>query len=222
MKNKLDTIFNAIGRYFAIVIMPLGVLVGTATAYNNHINPTIKVDAPIQALSMDEAEVITLLPVSKIQRELIEPTLPNPSVDIATHTPVVEPTQESNIVRARLSHYWPPNLGPNCHPDNVIDGQCTSWLTDGQRWHHWSWWHEKYDTTACPREFPLGTKFYIPALTTTVLCIDRGGAIETLPDGSIFLDLLTWETPYIKGGEIVRDIYSPSGHYIVEVKVLDK
>ncbi len=220
MKMRIERVYNLIGKYIAVVILPISVLVGTATAYNNHINPTIKVEAPIQALSMDEAEVITILPGSKIQRELIEPTLPNPSVDIATHTPVIEPTQAPNTVRARLSHYWPQYGPPNCIEINWDGATCSSKLWDGEVYKHWSYFAQ-FKTTACPGEYELGTIFEIPGFGR-YKCIDRGGAIETLPDGSIFLDLLTWEMPYIKGGETVRDIYSPSGHYIVEVKVLDK
>ncbi len=151
-----------------------------------------------------------------------------PAVAVETNTPVpptptVQPTTEPQL-RARLSYYWPPNLGPNCHPDNVVDGQCTSWLTDGKRWHHWSWWHERYATVACPRDWKLGTKFYIPALKNTYLCIDRGGAVYTIEyDGSVRLDILQRDPIWVPDGEgvaIVRDRFSPAGSYIVDVVVV--
>ena len=149
--------------------------------------------------------------------------LPDPYIDVQVNTPVpptVQPTTEPQL-RARLSYYWPPNLGPNCHPDNVVDGQCTSWLTDGQRWHHWSWWHEKYATVACPREYPLGTKFYIPALKNTYLCIDRGGVVYTIEyDGSVRLDILQRDPVWVENGEVIRDRFSPAGSYIVDVVVV--
>ena len=150
-------------------------------------------------------------------------TLVAPYIDVQMNTPVPptpEPTAEPQL-RARLRYYWPPNLGPNCHPDNVVDGQCTSWLTDGKRWHPWSWWHEKYATVACPREYPLGTKFYIPALTTTYLCIDRGGAVYTIEyDGSVRLDILQRDPIWVPDGEVVRDKFSPAGSYIVDFVIV--
>ena len=162
----------------------------------------------------------------EVEQPVAEATLPNPYIDVQLNkpvppTPTVEPTVEPQL-RARLSYYWPPNLGPNCHPDNVVNGECTSWLTDGSgRWHHWSWWHEKYATVACPSEFPLGTKFYIPELKNTYLCIDRGGLIHRLDDGSFRLDLLQREPPWIKGGRIVRDRWSPAGAFLVDVIIVE-
>ena len=124
------------------------------------------------ALTMLAGFISGIFVWSALTGEVAQPVveaLPEPYIDVQVNTPVPptpEPTAEPQL-RARLSYYWPPNLGPNCHPDNIVDGQCTSWLTDGQRWHHWSWWHEKYATVACPREYPLGTKFYIPCLLYT-------------------------------------------------------
>ena len=160
---------------------------------------------------------------------IAEATLVAPYVTIATNTavpipPTPEPTVEPQL-RARLSYYWPPNLGPNCHPDNIVDGECTSWLTDGTRWHPWSWWHEKYATVACPSDWKLGTRFYIPALQKTYICIDRGGAISILPDNTFFLDILQSEPPWVQdgvdGNSIVRDEYSPSGSYVVDVIIVE-
>ena len=150
-------------------------------------------------------------------------TLVAPYIDVQMNTPV-PPTPEPTVeppLQARLSYYWPPNLGPNCHPDNVVNGECTSWLTDGQRWHHWSWWHEKYATVACPSEYSLGTKFYIPALTTTYLCIDRGGAVYTIEhDGSVRLDILQRDPIWVENGMVVRDEFSPAGSYIVDFVIV--
>ena len=163
----------------------------------------------------------------EVEPPVAEATLINPYIDVQMNTPVPptpEPTAEPPL-QARLSYYWPPNLGPNCHPDNVVDGQCTSWLTDGHRWHHWSWWHEKYATVACPSEFPLGTKFYIPALKNTYLCIDRGGAVYTIEyDGSVMLDILQRDPIWVPDGEgvgIVRDKFSPAGSYIVDFVIVE-
>lgn len=161
----------------------------------------------------------------EIERPVAEATLVAPYIDFQWNTPVptVPPTPEPTAepLQARLSFYWPPNLGPNCHPDNIVDGQCTSWLTDGKRWHHWSWWHERYATVACPREYPLGTKFYIPALKNTFLCNDRGGAVSTIEhDGSVRLDILQPNPIWVPDGEVVRDKFSPAGSYIVDFVIV--
>jgi len=178
------------------------------------------------ALTMLAGFISGIFVWSALTGEVAQPVveaLPDPYIDVQMNTPVPptpEPTAEPQL-RARLSYYWPPNLGYNCHPDNVVDGQCTSWLTDGQRWHHWSWWHERYATVACPREYPLGTKFYIPALKNTYLCIDRGGAVYTLEyDGSVRLDILQRDPIWVPDGEVVRDKFSPAGSYIVDFVIV--
>jgi|TARA_R100000093_G_scaffold13767_2_gene7986 hypothetical protein len=178
------------------------------------------------ALTMLAGFISGIFVWSVLTGEVAQPVaaaLPDPYIDVQMNTPVPptpEPTTEPQL-RARLSYYWPPNLGPNCHPDNVVDGQCTSWLTDGQRWHHWSWWHERYATVACPRDWKLGTKFYIPALKNTFLCIDRGGEVYTIEyDGSVRLDILQRDPIWVPDGEVVRDKFSPAGSYIVDFVIV--
>ena len=54
------------------------------------------------------------------------------------------------------------------------------------------------------------------------MCIDRGGAIEFITENgetTFFLDLLTPNIPFVDGGRIIKDKYSPSGHYVVPVTV---
>ena len=68
-------------------------------------------------------------------------------------------------------------------------------------------------------EWPLGTEWHIPALGKTFICVDRGGAIQSLEDGSVFVDLLQPDIPYVHNGNIVRDQYSTSGAYLVEAWV---
>lgn len=53
---------------------------------------------------------------------------------------------------------------------------------------HWQDWVDK--AIACPPEFAFGTTFILPDGSSWV-CMDRGGAIQTLWDGTIWLDLLT-------------------------------
>jgi len=153
-----------------------------------------------------------------------EPTLPNPYIDVQINTPlpIPTPTAEPEVVdlRARLSHYYPAWGGANCHPANWNGTECTALLTNGQAgyWQHWSYYEDW--GTACPREFKLGTRFSIEGFGTWT-CVDRGGAIQMLPDGTFFLDLLTKEQPYVRGGEVVRDKFSPAGSYVVTVTLLD-
>ena len=161
------------------------------------------------------------------QPEIIEVvkvvTMPPPGVTVKyapTSTPEPIPTIPTTapVLRARLSHYWPKWGPPNCHSANWDGEACNATLTDGKQWQHWSYWTNV--GTACPREFERGTVFRVPGFGDYI-CIDRGGAINMLPDGTFFLDLLTSEQPYIPDGEIIRDEYSPSGAYVVTVTTLD-
>jgi len=161
--------------------------------------------------------------------------LPQPSVviEIPVEVPVtVSPTAfPEDEMLARISSYWPGSLGPNCHPENIVDGECTTWLTDGVEWRHWSWWATNRNATACPKEFPLGTLFDLGAAKLgtsndaslgTYVCIDRGGAIKFITENgetTFFLDLLSPNIPFVPGARIIKDKYSPSGHYVVPVTV---
>ena len=152
--------------------------------------------------------------------------LPPPAVVIEVPVTVVVPVTPHPTaipeLLARVSSYWPGSLGPNCHPEIIVNGECTTWLTDGHEWRHWSWWATKHNGTACPAEFPLGTQFDLGEDLGTWVCIDRGGAIEFITENgetTFFLDLLSPEVPYIPGARVIKDKYSPSGHYVVPVTV---
>ena len=160
------------------------------------------------------------------------PTLPPPKVSTGTKptattapataipaTPV--PTTPPEL-RARLSHYWPAWGGSNCHPANYDGINCNALLSDGETWEHWSYFAEW--AMACPIQYELGTQFRIEGFGTGVWsCVDRGGAIQVLPDGTFFLDLMTREQPYIPPGEaeVIYDDYSPSGSYVVTVTIME-
>ena len=146
-------------------------------------------------------------------------TLPPPNVStVIVPTATTMPTVTSApVLRARLSHYWPQWGPPNCHSANWDGNKCEALLTDGKQWQHWSYWTGR--GTACPREFERGTVFRIPDFGDFI-CIDRGGAINMLPDGTFFLDLLTTTQPYVAGGTVIRDEFSPSGSYVVIVTVV--
>lgn len=63
--------------------------------------------------------------------------------------------------------------------------------------------------------FPLGTKLYLVRLKRIVICVDRGGAIVQLPDGTAFVDILDTQAPFVKDWKrnIIRDKFCPSGCY---------
>lgn len=162
-----------------------------------------------------------------IVAEELTATLPPPKVSTffptalpPTSTPIPTPTEEP-ILRARLSHYWPKNGPPNCHSATWTGTECTSILSDGDEWQHWSYFIDW--GMACPIEFPLGTKMLVEGFGTGIwTCVDRGSAIQRLPDGTFFLDLLTKKQPWISPdmAETIYDKYSPSGNYVVKVKVM--
>jgi len=156
------------------------------------------------------------------------PTLPPPEVitvlaPTATAAPVPTPAPTAGpVLRARLSHYWPAWGPPSCIGINWVNGECTSTLTDGRVREHWSYFAEW--GMACPARFALGTKMKIPGFGTGIWsCTDRGGAINVLPDGTFFLDLLTREQPYIppSEAEVIYDSYSPHGSLVVVVEIME-
>ncbi|MBA0907837.1 MAG: hypothetical protein H0Z55_00400 [Nitrosarchaeum sp.] len=57
-----------------------------------------------------------------------------------------------------------------------------------------------------------------------VLCVDRGGGIKVLSDGTQFIDLLQNDAPYIKDWKvgIIKDKFCPSGCYVTEGWVVEK
>jgi hypothetical protein len=169
------------------------------------------VEAQIPAQTLDEQQLIQILPGSRVI------IWDKPYVPTEEMVPKQEPTAPP-ILRARLSHYWPEWGPPNCHAANWTGEECTALLTDGKQWQHWTYWAGR--GTACPREFKRGTVFRIPEFGDYI-CIDRGGAINRLEDGTFFLDLLTATQPYVPGGEVVRDQYSPRGSFVVAVTIVE-
>ena len=226
MKINKDNLVHICLRYIAIVVLPVAVTLTAAWVWNKTFNPQEKVDTEMQVLSLDQQQVITIHAGAKITRQDIPPTLPNPTVSTTlpepTTVPTIEPTLAPQLM-ARISHYNPRLLGVNCHPDNILNGECTSWLSDGAgSWAHWSF-YENWGL-ACPKTYSLGTKFAIEHFPSSSqdgywTCVDRGTLISVLPD-SIRLDLLTPNMPYVHQGDIVKDKWSPSGSYVVKVEIV--
>ena len=120
---------------------------------------------------------------------------------------------KDNTLKLRLSYYWPAWGGTNCFPTNFKDGHCTSWIY-GKHWYEW-----RDIGMACSPKIKLGTKIYIEELKKTFMCVDRGGAIEDLPDGTSFVDLLQAEHPYVHKGVVVKDKWCPSGCFVVTGRI---
>ena len=116
----------------------------------------------------------------------------------------------------RISYYWPAYGGTNCYPANWIrdsqhplGGICRSKLL-GSPWSDWTGYG-----AACSPKIKLGDRIYIERINKVVACVDRGGAIEDLPDGTSFVDLLMPNMPWIRDWKvnIIRDVYCPRGCY---------
>lgn len=121
---------------------------------------------------------------------------PPPPTPEPTWTPA--PIVQTGV--ALLSHYTPWTGGTNC--SRFVGGRCISRTASGERWEDWL-----ENGLACPREFPFYTRFLVLGKVWT--CVDRGGAIRTLPDGSFWLDLLTGSPPVPFGTRVTVEIYPP-------------
>jgi len=184
------------------------------------------VDGQMALQTLDEREVVVVLPGSRIA-VTHKSTLPAPT-DTAVPAAVPDP-----VLLARISHYTPSAGPPSCHSSNWANGECTSWLADGNGgWYHWS--HYAGWGLACPSpQFALGTRFMIEYFPSNAAdgawqCVDRGSAIVALSGGeygepTFFLDLLTDVQPYVSPqvATVVTDVHSPMGHYLVRVKIVD-
>jgi len=115
------------------------------------------------------------------------PTLVPTATPAPTSTPVPEireatgayyglDNDEWELGLARYSYYFPPLGGINC------DGDCDH-MANGEAWRGYVG-----EVVACPPEFPLGTVFRV--LGDEYICLDRGGAIQFLDDGTFWLDFL--------------------------------
>jgi len=124
-------------------------------------------------------------------------------------------------LKLRLSYYNPALGGTNCHPANWVaahngmQGVCKSLLL-GEPWSTWL-----NIGAACPMSIPLRSRIYIEELNKSFYCVDRGGAIQDLPDGSKFIDLLQKSAAWYPDAVIVTDRYCPSGCFLANGYVLE-
>jgi hypothetical protein len=137
-------------------------------------------------------------------------------VPTPTAEPTIEPTPAGRTYRLRLSHYWPALGGTNCHEAGWVDGECKTQLA-GKPWQAWAG-----IGAACPKEVPLGTEISIPALGRSVVCVDKGGAIEAVADGTFFVDLIQKDGFYLPNAEVIKDAFCPQSCFVVEGIVIPK
>lgn len=121
------------------------------------------------------------------------------------------------VFTVRISWYWPALGGTNCHNANWIEGLCRTKLL-GQPWSDWAG-----VGTACPPSIPLKSRIYIDRLKRSYYCVDRGGAIDDLKDGTKFVDLLQDRAPTFPDWDlgIIVDQFCPRGCYISEAWILE-
>ena len=136
---------------------------------------------------------------------------PTPSVTPFVGALNVQP----QTITVRLSWYWPALGGTNCYHDNWRDGVCVTRLL-GQPWGDWVG-----AGAACPPSVPLKARIYIERLKKSFYCVDRGGAIEDLPDGTKFVDLLQSHPITFPDWNIgiIVDQWCPRGCYTSEAYV---
>lgn len=159
------------------------------------------------------------------------PTMTHTPTPTSTHTPNPTPTatqipptpyvglrsaDQTQFV-VRLTYYWPALGGTNCYPTNWKNGKCESRLM-GEPWSTWV-----NIGAACSADIPLRSRIFIERLNKSYMCVDRGGGIIKLPDGSQFVDLLQQGLPKFKNWKegIVVDKYCPSGCYTSKAWLLD-
>lgn len=113
-----------------------------------------------------------------------------------------EPGSEGEVIKARLSYYWPPwgderggEYSINCDrlPSGVLE--CKH-LSTGELVSDWIG-----KAVACPAKYEIGTVFKIGQRFYN--CRDRGGAIVENADGSIWLDVLY---PWLPDGYAWGDV----------------
>jgi hypothetical protein len=116
------------------------------------------------------------------------------------------PSGDGEIIKAKISHYWPPLGGTNC--SEFVNGVCVSRMSSGEPWEKWV-----NQAVACPLKYSFGTKFVV--LGKTYTCLDRGGAIQSIIEyiSGIFtqvewLDLLQETAPVPYGTVIDVQVYS--------------
>ena len=108
-----------------------------------------------------------------------------------------QPAQQiTRTITARMSWYYPNLGGTNCGVP-LVNGQCNARMASGQPWQSWVGL-----AAACPRELPFYSVIQLPGGERFV-CLDRGSKIVTLPDSSIWLDLLV-EVPPVPYGSMVQ------------------
>ena len=116
------------------------------------------------------------------------------------------------VFTVSVSYYWPALGGTNCWPANWIKdkahpmgGVCRTSLL-GAPWSDWVG-----TGAACPPSIKLRQRIHIESLNRSYYCVDRGGAIQDLYDGTKFIDLLIPAMVWWPNAEVITDHLCPSG-----------
>ena len=116
------------------------------------------------------------------------------------------------VFTVRVSYYWPALGGTNCYPTNWIKdsqhpmgGVCRTSLL-GAPWSDWVG-----TGAACPPSIKLRQRIFVEKLNRSFYCVDRGGAIQDLYDGSSFIDLLQPAPAWWPDADVITDYLCPSG-----------
>jgi hypothetical protein len=86
-----------------------------------------------------------------------------------------------------------------------MGGTCRSKLL-GEPWSSWVG-----VGAACPPSVDLRQRIFVEKLNKSFYCVDRGGAIQDLYDGTSFIDLLQPAPAWWPDAEVITDFLCPSG-----------
>jgi hypothetical protein len=141
---------------------------------------------------------VVFLPFTSKDVATIEPTMTAiPTSEPTPKQKARKPKRKDETIQARISHYTPWAGGTNC--SQFVNGECISRMASGKRWQDYV-----DEALACPSEYPFGTRFVVLGKEWT--CLDRGGAIKSNKDGTIWLDLLTADAPVAFESVVVVEV----------------
>ena len=211
---RRETGNRAVMRNVIAIGVVLGVMIQTAMITNQ---PALAVTASTPTATVKATPTAQPQPVPT--RKSIKPvpavalaaTVDAPTPDADPMTAIAGPA-EFQVFTVRVSYYNPALGGTNCYPTNWIKdnsnpygGVCRSKLL-GAPWSDWVG-----TGAACPPSIALRQRVHIESLNRTFYCVDRGGAIQDLYDGTKFIDLLLPAAPWWPNAEVITDYLCPSG-----------
>ncbi len=125
-----------------------------------------------------------------------EPPSPTPVAPVRSMSPF------ASDVRVTVTHYWPPNGGPNCYLQGL--DWCMSPTASGLPWEVAVGLGGQ--AAACPPEWPMFSLVVLEPGQRTLICLDRGGAVRCT-DRVCGIDVLTWDARW--DGQYTATVYAP-------------